>query len=629
MGEIRLAIPDFLQGCKVFPCVPGTKDPATKHGWKDASNDPAQIAEWLKINPDFNWAVATGLSGLFIIDVDPEGLRRWEDMQNENPVLKSAVSRAYTVRTPRGGLHVYFRGKGPSTASRIAPGIDTRGGIWKDDKVVSGGYVLLPGSRTVNGSYSVLGGHISNLPECVAAIVPERKKTDTLGLVRNPDHDQPRNVSWAIDLLKGYVASGRVSIEGKGGNGTAFQVAASIMDKAISPGLCADLMIEHWNPHCSPPWDEWEIETLVRNAAEYGEDTKSGVKGFQANADVFSSFAGMESEDPEPSARRSRFTPMWLSDARKDKKPQKWLVPGFIPEAGAGVLYGQSGSYKTFIALDWALTLAHGISGQWDAPPEKHTVLFLAGESVYALQEDRVNSWCEWQGVNPDDGRFVLVRGVPSFGDAEGWKEIRDGLLSLDARPDFIVVDTLTRMMTGMDENNNNDGKLILNHLEEMAQHYGAFVLGVGHTGKDTSKGIRGASSIINNSEVIHFAKKTQNGTALKVQKLKEVDEPAHPFYLEKKVFGNSIVLVRCEGNESEDEHSNGSRYAWASPMEILKVLESLGGSTSDAYLYAEIAGAHGIDKDIVRKHLSRNTELTIFRPTKGQWHIPKREYDL
>jgi hypothetical protein len=79
------ALPDILVGCKVFPCSPGTKDPATKHGWKDASDDPAQIAEWRRINPEFNWAVACGPSNLFIFDIDPAGLDWWHKLLERDP----------------------------------------------------------------------------------------------------------------------------------------------------------------------------------------------------------------------------------------------------------------------------------------------------------------------------------------------------------------------------------------------------------------------------------------------------------------------------------------------------------------------------------------------------------------
>jgi len=122
-----LELPDILHGCNIFPCAPGTKDPATPRGWHDASNDPAQIAEWARVNPDFNWAVACGLSNLFVFDIDPAGLDWWAKLLERDATIRAAVDDAFQVRTPKGGLHVYFRGEGPSTASRIAEGIDTRG----------------------------------------------------------------------------------------------------------------------------------------------------------------------------------------------------------------------------------------------------------------------------------------------------------------------------------------------------------------------------------------------------------------------------------------------------------------------------------------------------------------------
>ena len=107
MGAMTLVLPEILRGARIFPIVPLGKDPATKNGWKDASSDRAQIAAWQQTNPDFNWAVATGLSNLFVIDVDPAGLDWWAKLLERDPVIKAAVERAYQVRTPRGGLHIY------------------------------------------------------------------------------------------------------------------------------------------------------------------------------------------------------------------------------------------------------------------------------------------------------------------------------------------------------------------------------------------------------------------------------------------------------------------------------------------------------------------------------------------
>lgn len=624
-----LDLPDILRGAKLFPCVPGGKEPATKEGWHIATDDPAKLAEWRAVNPDFNWAVATGPSGLFVIDVDPNGLDWWNKLLERDPVIREAVERAFQVRTPRGGLHIYFKGEGPSTASRIADGIDTRGGIYRDGKIVSGGYALLPGSKTDKGHYSALpGGAISPLPEAISKIIPARAKTDTLGLEKNPDADQPRNVQWALDLLQNYVSSGRVSVQGRGGNNLAFQVAASILDKAISPGLAFELLWEHWNPHCQPPWDEWELETIIRNAAEYGEDTEGGVKGFQANADAFAKFEGQEFEPPEPPARRDRI--MLLHDYADNVQDPTWLIPGLLPAYGIGMLYGESGSFKSFLALDMALSLAFGIPGQWGAPPVKNDVLFLAGEGPVATAKKRWPAWMEWQNIEfRNDHRFFIMSEVPLYTDTAAWENVKSDLAELKAKPSLIVIDTMTRLITGLDENSAKDASLVTKFMEQLARYYECFVLAIHHTGKDQNKGARGSSAFYANVDTVISTKLKQGGTELRVKKQKDADVSEEVSQFAVKEVAQSIVLERTAELADLNPKKQSSRYAWASVEEVVRVLQGLGGEASDSVLVMEIAGAHGLEKDLVQKQLKQNDALTFLRPTKGQWKIPAREYDL
>lgn len=626
-----LNLPEILKGVPIFPVVAGGKLPATKNGWKDASTDPAQIAEWQRILPDCNWGVATGLARLFVFDIDPDGLDWWHKLLERDPSIKSAVNQAFQVRTPRGGLHVYFSGEGPSTASRIAEGIDTRGGITQGDKIVSGGYVVLPGSKTDKGSYEALpGGVIAPIPPHMAALVPARQKTDTLGLEKNPDADQPRNVQWAIDLLKNYVASGRVAVQGQGGNNLTFQVACSILDKAVSPGMCFDLMWDIWNPHCSPPWDEWEIETIIRNAANYGEDTESGVKGFQANSDAFAQFEGQEFEPPT-NAERGRDKIQFLHNYADNVQDPTWLIPGVLPATGIGMIYGESGSYKSFLALDMSLCLAFGIAGQWNAPPVQNDVLFLAGEGPVATAKKRWPAWMEWQGIGARDAhRFMIKDRVPFYSDADAWEHVKADLAELKAKPALIVVDTLTRLITGMDENSAKDASMITNFMEQLARYYECFVLAVHHTGKDQNKGARGSSAFYANMDTVLSTKLKIGGTEFRVRKQKDADVSDDISYFAVKEVGTSIVLERSAAlADADPKKKSGSRYGWASVEEVVKVLESLGGEASETVLAQEIAVMHGIDKDLVKKQLGQNDDLTWLRPERGKWLIPKREYDL
>jgi hypothetical protein len=330
--------------------------------------------------------------------------------------VRDAVERAFQVRTPRGGLHVYFKGEGPSTASRIADGIDTRGGILRDGKIVSGGYVLLPGSKTMTGitaRFPAAGS--SSFPNRFRRSSPSARKPTPWGSKRTRTRTNRATSNGrstcskimsrpAVSLCRGTAATNRVS-------GGRFDPRQS--DFA---GRCVRPLWEHWNPHCSPPWDDWELETIVRNAASYGEDTEGGVKGFQANVDAFSNFQGQEFEPPMPPERRDRIQP--LHDYADHVQDPTWLIPGLLPAHGIGMLYGESGSFKSFLALDMALSLAFGIPGQWGAPPVKNDVLFLAGEGPVATAKKRWPAWMEWQNIEfRNDHRFFIspkCRSIPT-----------------------------------------------------------------------------------------------------------------------------------------------------------------------------------------------------------------------
>lgn len=638
-------LPDILKGCKFFPVIAGTKHPATDNGWKDATDDARQLDAWAKDFPGCNWAVACGPSDLFVFDVDPDGISQWESLAAD-PAVKEAIAAAYTVRTPRGGYHIYFRGNGPSTASRIGRGIDTRGGIRREDgSIVSGGYVLLPGSHTEAGTYAEVKnavgrtGLLGELPQSVRHLVPERKKGETHGLEKTPDLDQPRNVQWAMDLIESYVANGRVSVQGHGGNNLAFSVVASILDKAISPAQCFEMLWEHWNPHCSPPWDDWELEQLVRNAAEYGEETGGGAKGFQSNEDAFAgTVAALKDWKPTDGGldetpvtpERPRGHVMALHDYAASVGDPEWLIKGFLPAQGVAMLYGVSGSYKSFLALDWALSLAYGEPGQWQAAPTKHDVLFIAGEGPVATAKVRWPAWRSWRGIEfINDHRFFILDRVPAFTDTERWQDVKADLAHLNVKPALTVIDTTSRLLTGLDENSSKDATMVVSFAESIAREYEGLVLLIHHTGKDEKKGARGSSVFHANVDSLLLTTKKHGGMELRVKKHKDADAPDEAFAFKLKESGGSIVLERTEAL-AEAPKAGKSRHDWASREEVAAILNQCEHPQSTAMLAQLICEANpGLQPDLVRRKLNNNKDLDWLKRGDGSWALPKVEYDL
>jgi Bifunctional DNA primase/polymerase, N-terminal len=152
MGVWRMKTPPFLdfalsyarEGFAVFPCKPRGKEPITKHGFKDASRDEAQIRKWWTRAPNANIGIATGArSGLIVVDID--------SLEGAKLLLKlterfGALTPTHRVVT-RKGCHFYFKlppncGAVPSSKGG---GLDIR---------ADRGYVITPPSiHPDGGSY--------------------------------------------------------------------------------------------------------------------------------------------------------------------------------------------------------------------------------------------------------------------------------------------------------------------------------------------------------------------------------------------------------------------------------------------------------------------------------------------
>ncbi|MFF1919195.1 bifunctional DNA primase/polymerase [Streptomyces sp. NPDC058221] len=170
---LSAALDAAARGWAVFPLRPGGKPPAL-HGeascprtgdcttghrkWEQrATTDPDRIHRAWSTGR-FNIGIATGPSGLVVVDLDmpkqkgntdtPCGLTTFEALCER---AGQPVPTTYRTRTASSGEHLYFNAPDSirlgNTAGFLSPSIDTR--AW-------GGYVVAPGS-TVNGrAYEVI-----------------------------------------------------------------------------------------------------------------------------------------------------------------------------------------------------------------------------------------------------------------------------------------------------------------------------------------------------------------------------------------------------------------------------------------------------------------------------------------
>ena len=143
------------RGWPVFPCRPGEKTPATTHGCKDATTDATQIRAWWERTPNANVAIATGHPGPDVLDIDVKhGAPGWKSLNRLIRAELATGAGAY-VKTPSGGLHLYFQGSDQHNGTLRAYGIDfrSRGGyVLGPPSVVDGRPYLLEEWRGVGGA---------------------------------------------------------------------------------------------------------------------------------------------------------------------------------------------------------------------------------------------------------------------------------------------------------------------------------------------------------------------------------------------------------------------------------------------------------------------------------------------
>jgi len=175
------------------------------------------------------------------------------------------------------------------------------------------------------------------------------------------------------------------------------------------------------------------------------------------------------------------------------KPPPTWLLDSMIVKGGFSCLYGQSGGGKSFLALDWGLSVAYG--RPWaEHQTQPGAVVYIAGEGTGGLAK-RVEAWRAAHGVS-DPAPFYTLPDAVNFLDEGAAAAVLAALTARqDDPPALVIVDTLARSMAGGDENSTRDMSTFIANLDKIRHTTGAAVLVIHHTGKNGGQE-RGSSSL-------------------------------------------------------------------------------------------------------------------------------------
>jgi len=369
---------------KEFPLRPERKDPPLiKDMLNLATSDLFFIDLWWSQWPTANIGYATGESGRCVLDEDKPG--GFDDIESKICSLPETLE----FETASGKAHRVYNGTCASGIRKLNPKTDTKS---------LGGYIVAPGSVIDVNHYKRLAGiacgpgkdlkrykrkhnrPIVQLPERIRQIMGERPAAPAVEYP-NATPDDPEAIAAAI----AYLTALEPPDPGQRNN-RVFVIAAQLKNMGLSRDKALELLAEHVFPRLlASDFKEAEATRTVQSAFANprvlaGDQHSAGMRAIEDFAD---------SDDQRAEAivvlERQNVRRWYTPEELIALPPPKWLVKDWIPERSIGVLYGPSGSYKTFLMCCIVVGVALGTEVLGHAVSEPGKVFYIAAEDGIAI----------------------------------------------------------------------------------------------------------------------------------------------------------------------------------------------------------------------------------------------------
>jgi 5S rRNA maturation endonuclease (ribonuclease M5) len=204
------------------------------------------------------------------------------------------------------------------------------------------------------------------------------------------------------------------------------------------------------------------------------------------------------------------------------------LIKRWLDRSAMSVVYGNSGSGKTFLAIDMCFHIAMG--REWSGNRvHQGTVVYIAAEGGGGIRK-RFEALLKYYYLESKD---VPLRVIPAPVDLCSTDADTDALIleCQEHNAEIIVVDTLSRALAGGDENGPKDMGAFVVHCDHLRQAVDAHVMVIHHSGKDIAKGARGHTSLRAATDTeIELVKDDFTGTVTATSKKQRDQEEGQTF---------------------------------------------------------------------------------------------------
>jgi hypothetical protein len=256
-----------------------------------------------------------------------------------------------------------------------------------------------------------------------------------------------------------------------------------------------------------------------------------------------------------------------INDVLNEPSPE-WRVEGLLPVGALSMIYAPQGQFKTFFALDLALSVALGTDFHGHTVKQGPTV-YVLGEGRGGLK-NRVRAWMREHGAERVEDAFFVLEAV-QFSQPGDVQLLKGRINSLNVKPAMLFIDTFARSAVGLDENDAMQVGLWINAVTNLQHDMEVDVVALHHAQKapnDDRKGMsvreRGSSAFIGAVDTVIRLSKDRHEVKATCEKQKDAEEFA-PFALGIRVVplsinehgdsSSSCVLVDQESADISPNH--------------------------------------------------------------------------
>ena len=236
-------------------------------------------------------------------------------------------------------------------------------------------------------------------------------------------------------------------------------------------------------------------------------------------------------QPPDQSPSSGRYKLLFANDLRS-MPPVKWRLKGVFPYQGLAAMYGPSASGKSFLGFDAGVAISEG-TDWFGIRTTKSTVVYVALEGELGFK-NRVAAW-ELANKRTLPANMSMVMQPFQITNSTDV----NALAAAIPKDSVVIVDTLNRAAPTSDENSSKEMGEILQACKWLQGHIGGLVVLVHHTGKDTTKGARGHSSLFAALDGAIEVEKSNDKRSWSIAKAKDgQDGKSFPFSLKLHNLG-------------------------------------------------------------------------------------------